>query len=34
MQIEGTSEEDQADLEDFLAYVKDLLAEAESQVVA
>ena len=29
VEVEGTSEENQADLEDLLAYVKDLLAEAE-----
>ncbi len=31
---EGTSEEDQADLEDLLSYVKELLVEAETEVVA
>ena len=34
VEVEGTSEEDQADLEDLLNYVKDLLAEAETHVVA
>jgi len=34
IEVEGARQEDQADLEDLLAYVKDLLAEAEMTGVA
>ena len=34
VEAEGGKEEDQADLEDLLEYVKELLTEAEAEVVA